>query len=78
MSLKDFISDAQSKQISTYFAAWLYATGKPVEYVPESNADYIAWITAKHAQFRPLSKHLNSGKYHYEFIDWLEREVETV
>jgi len=75
MNFKDFISNAQSKQINPYFAAWLYATGKPVEYVPESNADYIAWITAKHAKFRPLSKHLYSGKYYYEFMDWLNKEA---
>ena len=75
IGFEQFLTEAQANQLQPYWAAWLYATGRPLDYQPESNAEYMAWISAKHAEFRPMTQYLNSGRYHYEFLEFLKKKV---
>ena len=75
IGFEQFLTEAQANQLQPYWAAWLYATGRPLDYQPESNAEYMAWIAEKHEAFRPLAQHPNSGRYHYEFLAFLKKKV---
>lgn len=75
MNIETYLDDAQKKQYQPYYACYWFCFDRPMGEFKESNMDYINWIDQRHRDFAPMSKYPNSGKYFYEFMDYLKKYV---
>lgn len=75
MDIDTYLDEAQRQQYQPYYACYWFCFDRPMGEFKESNIDYINWIDQRHRDFAPTAKHPHSGKYFYEFMDYLKKYV---
>ena len=75
-SLDAWLEEARKRLFQPWYACYWFFLGQPMGYWEGSNAGYMAWISARHAEFRPMAKYPFSEKYSEEFGEYLKTWVE--
>lgn len=75
MDIEQYLECALRNQYQPYYACYWFCFDRPMGEFKESNMDYILWIDQRHKDFAPMAKYSNSGKYFYEFMDYLKKYV---